>query len=131
MQSATFNIKYALSIPEIRDQAAAILGTTAENSTAVNATLIAPEKLNEVRELVLADQYDFASAAWFLDSECPRSISSGLKMRGEDGWKDYIEKCVFTTVTDDRKLYWERAVTALQVKDHGGRNKTAGPEKYS
>ncbi|KAI9761970.1 MAG: hypothetical protein M4579_000753 [Chaenotheca gracillima] len=105
MQMITYNYKYAASIPALVSQlqAAAPGGTVPTD----------PDAQNAVRQLVLTDQYDFGSAAWFLTTQCGPSVRAGLQAGSETGWETYISSCVGTTVTDDRKAYWTRALAAL------------------
>lgn len=99
MQSPSFNDKYASSIPELADAYAAATGDVAA-----------------ILNLLLSDEkYDFGSAAWFLTTQCSESVREALQTGSEQGWEGYISGCVGTTVTDDRKAYWSRAVEALGV----------------
>ncbi|KAI9848493.1 MAG: hypothetical protein M1838_000493 [Thelocarpon superellum] len=108
MQSAAFNKEYAASIPSLASQFSS-LASQGDDDTTENA----------IRQLVLADQYDFASAAWFLTSQCSSAVRSALQgSSGSEGvalqaWQDYISSCVGTSPTSDRQAYWEKAVTAL------------------
>jgi hypothetical protein len=70
------------------------------------------EKGGPVRVLVLVngDRWSFASAAWFLGTQCTQDISQGLAASTEEGWKSYLTDCVCTTVTDDRTVIWKKAV---------------------
>ncbi|CAG7939444.1 unnamed protein product [Penicillium salamii] len=98
MQSPAFNKKYAASIPAVKDKAA---------ETSDPADLL---------DLLRNDgTTDFGSGAWFLTTECSKEVRSALADGPEAGWKKYITDCVGTTITDDRKAYWDRAVKALGV----------------
>lgn len=98
MQSPAFNKKYAASIPAVKDKAA---------ETSDPADLL---------DLLRNDgTTDFGSGAWFLTTECSKEVRSALADGSEAGWKKYITDCVGTTITDDRKAYWDRAVKALGV----------------
>lgn len=67
-------------------------------------------------ELLLSNEdYDFGSAAWFLTTQCSKSVRSSLQAGTEAGWEQYITGCVGTTVTSDRKQFWQRAMKALGV----------------
>jgi hypothetical protein len=96
MQSGEYNLKYAQSIPVLREQLAAS-GTT---------------DLNTVRNLVLADEFSFASGAWFLVTQCSAEVRQQLQMGSEEGWAQYISQCVGTE-PEPRKAYWQAAVNAL------------------
>lgn len=100
MQSPSYNQQYAASIPALASRYRSVKG----NVTAV-------------LDLLLSDEtYDFGSAAWFLTSQCTPAVRAALRSGSEDGWRGYITNCVGTTVTDDRKAYWVRAVKALGVR---------------
>lgn len=100
MQSTAFNKKYAKSISELEGKVSSV-----ESSPA--------DLLDLLRE---NETYDFGSGAWFLTTQCSADVRSTLQDGSEAGWKRYITDCVETTVTDERKKYWERAVKALGVK---------------
>lgn len=100
MQSPTYNQQYAASIPALASQYRSVSGN-----------------VSAVLDLLLSDEtYDFGSAAWFLTSQCTPAVRAALQSGSEAGWEGYITSCVGTTVTDDRKAYWTRAVQALGVK---------------
>ena len=94
MQSAAFNLKYAQSMPQFATQLASAAGPDA------------------VLNLLVANpDVDFASAAWFLTTQCPAARPE-LASGNMAGWTTYITGCLGTTVTDDRHAY---AVRAYQV----------------
>lgn len=99
MQSGDYNLKYAESIPELRDKLAEV----------------GVKDLNAVRELVLPDEYSFASAAWFLATQCEKDVRIELKTGSRHGWARYISECVGTE-PEPRKAYWRTAVKALGQK---------------
>ncbi|KAF7514214.1 hypothetical protein GJ744_004539 [Endocarpon pusillum] len=96
MQSGEYNLKYAQSIPMLREPLEEI-GTS---------------DLGEVLKLVLPDEFSFNSAAWFLRTQCSPDIQEGLKNGGEEGWAKYIKECVGTD-PEPRKADWQAAVNAL------------------
>jgi hypothetical protein len=96
MQSGNFNLQYAQAIPELREKLAAT-GTG---------------DLNAVRALVLLDEYSFASAAWFLTSQCSAEVRTQLQTGSQAGWEGYISSCVGTE-PGPRVAYWQAAVKAL------------------
>lgn len=97
MQSPDFNKQYAASIPNLHVED--------------------PEDPDKVLDALLAcPNLDFGSAAWFLTSQCSEEIRSELQTGSQEGWEKYLTDCIFTTVTDDRKTYWERAIKALNVQ---------------
>ncbi|QKX60031.1 uncharacterized protein TRUGW13939_07173 [Talaromyces rugulosus] len=94
MQSPSFNKQYASSIPEIKDRV----------NNNVSATL----------DLLLSRaHWDFGSAAWFLTTQCSEEVRLGLLQGSQAGWEAYISGCVNTTVTEERRAYWKRAVDVL------------------
>lgn len=107
MQSATFNILYAQSIPSLATSVQAI-------TQGATVTSLSPTQLNQVlAKLTDNDDYDFGSAAWFLTSQCSATIRKGLQTGGRAGWLAYVSNCIGTTPTNDREAYYLRAVTAL------------------
>ncbi|CAG7933603.1 unnamed protein product [Penicillium olsonii] len=98
MQSPAFNKKYAASIPDLKDKAASVSDPA------------------DLLDLLRNDgATDFGSGAWFLTTQCSKEVRSALADGSESGWQKYISDCVGTSVDDDRKAYWERAVKALGV----------------
>jgi hypothetical protein len=99
MQSPTYNDKYAASIPALSEQYASATGN-----------------VSAILDLLLTDEtYDFGSAAWFLTTQCSDSVRAELQKGSESGWEGYISSCVGTTVTDERREYWQKAGGALGV----------------
>ena len=112
MQSAAFNLQYARSIPSLSSSLTAI-------TTATSAGQLTAAQQNSVRGLLTSnDQYDFASAVWFLTSQCPLSIRSELQTGSLAGWQGYVGSCIGTAATSDRQAYWQRACGALGVDNH-------------
>ncbi|KAL1964191.1 hypothetical protein VTN77DRAFT_7149 [Rasamsonia byssochlamydoides] len=100
MQSPTYNQQYAASIPALSAQYSSVAGN-----------------VSAVLDLLLSDEtYDFGSAAWFLTSQCNADVRAALQSGSEAGWEEYITDCVGTTVTEERREYWVRAVEALGVQ---------------
>ncbi|KAJ5753726.1 uncharacterized protein N7511_007879 [Penicillium nucicola] len=99
MQSPAFNKKYASSLPALSDQLAAV-----SNDPAALLDLLRNN-----------GAYDFGSGAWFLTTQCSKEVRTALAKGDESGWSRYISDCVGTSVTDERKEYWDRAVKALGV----------------
>lgn len=99
MQSAAFNLKYAVSIPALAGQIPQIQGQDA----------------NAVRGLLLSnDDYDFGSAAWFLTTQCGPEVARSLADGSFAGYMAYLG-CIGTPSEDARKAYWLRATTVLGV----------------
>ncbi|KAJ5873488.1 uncharacterized protein N7473_013361 [Penicillium subrubescens] len=99
MQSPTFNSKYASSLPSLADKLPSVANSPAD--------LLDLLRANEA--------FDFGSGAWFLTTQCSDDVRSALQKGDEAGWERYIMGCVGTSVTDERRSYWERAVKALSV----------------
>lgn len=99
MQSPAYNKKYAASIPALDDKIAKVADSPAD-------------LLDLLRD---NETYDFGSGAWYLTTQCSKDVRSALQTGSETGWQRYISDCVGTSVTDERKEYWERAVKALGV----------------
>lgn len=99
MQSASFNIFYAQSIPALSSSLSAVA-----------------DSLNGIRDLLTAnDIYDFGSAAWFLTTQCDEVTREALRSGGLVGWRNYVSNCIVTLPTIDRQGYWERAAEAFVV----------------
>lgn len=115
MMSFSFVLEYALDTPAVASQALALVGGDPSN-TAVTADI-----QNAVRSLILGDALSFASAMWFYTRSGPdqagctgnQSIVDGLQAATQEGWENYIEECVFTTVTQDRQALWRSTLAAL------------------
>ncbi|CAI7599686.1 hypothetical protein PCG10_008718 [Penicillium crustosum] len=99
MQSPSFNKKYASSLPDLKDKLPAVSNSPAD-----------------LLDLLRSDgATDFGSGAWFLTTQCSKEVRSALADGSETGWQRFISDCVGTSVTDERKVYWERAVKAIGV----------------
>ena len=99
MQYPQYNLKYAQSIPALKDKLAAA-GTD-------------PKKVLTL--LTENGEYDFGSGAWFLTTQCSATVRAGLKTGSLAGWQAYIKECIQTTPTPDRQAYWERAAKMMGV----------------
>ncbi|KAJ5902732.1 hypothetical protein N7495_003260 [Penicillium taxi] len=100
MQSPSFNKIYASSIPALKDKLAAVSDSPAD-----------------LLDLLRDDEtYDFGSGAWFLTTQCSSDVRQSLQTGSEAGWEKYITQCIGTFVTDDRKAYWNRAISTLGVQ---------------
>jgi hypothetical protein len=101
-----YNLLYAKSIPALASEVSAI--TTASSTSGLSNA-----QLNQILDLVTPDQYAWATAAWFLTTQCS-SIRSQLQAGGQAGYTAYLG-CIGTTATSDRLTYWTRANTALGI----------------
>jgi len=105
--------KYALDVPEVASQAQSFAPTLSVSST-VDELNNAPNATKDaVLDLVLPDKFTWASASWFLTTQCNATIATALDSGTEAGWETYITKCIFTTVTAERKAYYTAALAAL------------------
>ncbi|KAI0899457.1 hypothetical protein F4806DRAFT_492447 [Annulohypoxylon nitens] len=100
MQQFNYNLKYAQSIPELKDKIAGIDANASD------------DKKNALLALVNADTYNFGSGPWFLTTQCTKDVQSALAKGDDAGFSAYMG-CVGVTITDDRKAYWTRAKTAF------------------
>ncbi|CAG8329104.1 unnamed protein product [Penicillium nalgiovense] len=99
MQSPAFNKKYASSLPELKDKLPSVSNSPAE-----------------LLDLLRSDSAtDFGSGAWFLTTQCSKNVRTALADGSETGWQRFISDCVRTSVTEERREYWERAVKAIGV----------------
>ncbi|KAL3427642.1 hypothetical protein PVAG01_01151 [Phlyctema vagabunda] len=105
MQMANYNLQYAASIAELKAPLAAI-------TTATSTEGLSDDDLNAIRALVLDDRYSWASAAWFLTTQCAPEVRTALQAGGQSGFDAYMG-CIGTSATEDRLAYWKRANTAF------------------
>jgi len=106
MQMFNYNYLYASSIPALQSQVTSIASSASSATTA---------QQNAIRALVLPDTYAWASAAWFLTTQCSSTIRQSLQAGGSAGWQAYISQCVGTTVTAERTAFWTAANTAFGI----------------
>jgi hypothetical protein len=100
MMMPKFVMQFMMSIPELNAKAQDIMNDSAK-----------------VLELVLPDQYSFASAAWFYSTICTDEHKVQVRTGGRQGWEQgFIQGCVQTTIADERAEYWIRARKALGVE---------------
>lgn len=103
MQSSRYNALYAFAIDELWPALSRYLDPTFELRMDEDTLL----------ELILTkDEYDFASAAWFLTSQCG-SFRAALGRFDNNGWESYTSQCLRATMTDARRHYWEKAQLVL------------------
>lgn len=105
MQMANYNLLYAKSISALSTPLAAI-------TTASSTDGLTDDQLNSIRALVLPDQYAWASAAWFLTTQCSADVRTTMQAGGQAGFEAYMG-CVGASATSDRLAYWTRASTAM------------------
>jgi hypothetical protein len=101
MQSPAFNLKYAQWLAA---------NMTSPGISAQQVDEAEKEGPVQVLALVNCERWSFASAAWFLTTQCSEEVSQGLAASTEEGWEAYLTNCVGTTVTDDRTAIWKKAI---------------------
>ncbi|CAK7568397.1 MAG: hypothetical protein SEPTF4163_006385 [Sporothrix epigloea] len=94
MQSPTYNQMYAASVPALASAVAAAKGDP-----------------DAILALLTVDEYNFASGAWFLTSQCAH-IRHQLRANTDAGFTAYMD-CVGTTMNEVRLDYWHRAQAAF------------------
>lgn len=104
MQMAEFNLKYAKSIPAVQDKVANVTSTDG----------LTDEELNRIRALVIVDEHNFGSAAWFLRTQCGEEVAEALRKDVDSGFKTYME-CVGVEVDESRQEYLDRAKSAFCI----------------
>ncbi len=68
---------------------------------------------NEVLALVMPDEPNFGSAAWFLTKKCSADVRASLATGTDAGWKAY-NGCIGVDGTlPNRMAYWTRAKQAF------------------
>lgn len=94
MQSPQNNVAYAKSIPALTGK-------------------VNPSDLNGVLQLVLPDQYSWASGAWFYSANCSPSVKSQLQAGGQAGFEAYMG-CVGVSASEGNRMqYWQAATGAF------------------
>lgn len=101
MQSPAFNLEYAEWL------AANMTGSGISTQQVQKAQSEGP---TQVLELVNGDRWGFASAAWFLATQCDEEARKGLVAATEDGWNAYLTDCIGTTATEGRTTIWKKAI---------------------
>lgn len=105
MQMAKYNLQYAQSIPALKEPLAKI-------TTATTVDGLSDDKLNDIRALVLVDEYTWGSTPWFLKTFCDDARKS-LRTGTVEGWQAYMT-CVGVDPTDPARLaYWTKAKASM------------------
>ena len=100
MQSPAFNAKYA-----------AYLHSTGKIK---DSDYEAAKDPVAVLNLLEPDEFSFASAAWFLDTQCSADTRTQLSAGTQEGYESYLTNCVGTTATQDRITGWQAAMKVVQ-----------------
>lgn len=97
MQPASFNQKYAASLPELHPR-----------------YIQACNDSSLILDLLLSDpEWDFGSAAWYLTTQCTSEQRVSLQSGSDVAWEGYIRNCLGLAVTPQRREYWNRAIYEL------------------
>ncbi|RKF78705.1 hypothetical protein GcM1_209041 [Golovinomyces cichoracearum] len=103
MQSASYNLEYAKSIPEL-----------ASKTSYTSTEGLSPDQLNEIRALVLPDEYSWASAAWYLTQQSSCSDArQALQAGSDEGFAAHMRCVGISNIGNDRISYWQAAKKAL------------------
>lgn len=62
-----------------------------------------------VLALVNTDEFGFASAAWYLKTQCTADVQAELAKGTQAGWERYMA-CVGVSATEDRTAVWKKAM---------------------
>lgn len=100
MQMYNYNLKYAQSIGDLQQQAAAFSASSSD------------AQKNELLALVTDDKYNFGSGPWFLTTQCGADVQSALSSGTDAGFQSYMQ-CVGVSADGDRLTKWQAAKTAL------------------
>jgi len=100
MQSPAFNTKYADWIAANGHDASITQSSVAAASSDPAALLV----------LINTDEWSFASAAWFVSTQCGASQIQALGDGSQASFEAYLTGCVGTTVTEDRIGGWKKVV---------------------
>ena len=100
MQSPAFNAKYAEWIAANGQDDSITQGSVAAVANDPAALL----------ELINTDKWGFASAAWFVSTQCGASQVQALGDGSQASFEAYLTSCVGTTVTEDRIAGWQKVI---------------------
>lgn len=100
MQSPAFNAKYADWIVANGNDATITQGSVAAVASDPAALL----------DLINTDKWSFASAAWFISTQCGASQVQALGDGSQASFQAYLTGCVGTTATEDRIAGWKKVV---------------------
>ncbi|TPX17395.1 uncharacterized protein E0L32_003038 [Thyridium curvatum] len=110
MQMIHYNLLYARAVPELRPKADAIAGGAAAAGESLPA-----DKADAVLALVTPDEYNFASGAWFLATQCSADVRSQLATGSDAGWAAYMG-CIGVPADDPARVkYWTAAKAAFNI----------------
>ncbi|RYP42793.1 hypothetical protein DL768_010229 [Monosporascus sp. mg162] len=107
MQMFPFNLEYARTFDQLTEQVAAL-----EPISEVEGE--DDDKKNQLLDLVIPDERNFGSGAWFLTAKCTSEVRDQLKTGTDAGFAAYMG-CIGVEVTPERDAYWQRAKQALNL----------------
>lgn len=100
MQSPAFNAKYADWIV-----------ANGQDGSITQASVAAVAKdPAALLDLINTDKWSFASAAWFVTTQCGASQIQALGDGSQASFEAYLTGCVGATVTEDRIAGWEKVI---------------------
>ncbi|CAK1355365.1 hypothetical protein CB0940_00905 [Cercospora beticola] len=105
MQSPAFNEKYAAWIVANGNDA---------NITQDRVAAASAQGPAQLLDLINTDKWSFASAAWFISTQCDASHVAALADGSQTSFENYLTDCVGTTVTDERISGWSKVVALGQ-----------------
>ncbi|KAI6778164.1 uncharacterized protein J7T54_002699 [Emericellopsis cladophorae] len=105
MQMAEFNLKYAKSIGRLEPRVANVTTVDRQSDT----------ELNRILDLVVADDYNFGSGAWFLRSECGEKVLSALNEDVDAGFAAHMDCVGVEADNEERQAYLTLAKQAFDL----------------
>jgi hypothetical protein len=107
MQMAGFNLEYAKSLPEIRDQFSAF--TSVESMT--------PEDLSKLLDVVTVDDYNFGTGPWYYTQHCTAEQKAKFKVSADDGFDAFMECLGVPLPAEDARVKrWNLAKEAFGLQ---------------
>lgn len=100
MQSPAFNANYADWI----------VANGQDDSITQGSVAAAANDPAALLDLINTDEWSFASAAWFVSTQCDASHIQALGNGSQASFEAYLTGCVGTTVTEDRIAGWEKVI---------------------
>ncbi|QPH16449.1 hypothetical protein C2857_001105 [Epichloe festucae Fl1] len=102
MQTAQYNLLYAKQIEGVACKVAGIPAVEGQSN----------QTLNYILSLVQPDEHNFGSGPWFLKTQCGSHVREKLDENVDQGFEAYMQ-CVGVSVTEERRVYFERAKKAF------------------
>lgn len=86
-------------------------------SSSTPADVPSDDQKNAIRATVLGDDLSFASAAWFLRTQCSGSVAQGLQAANDDGFNNYMTQCVGVAAASDRLAIYQATLAAMNQQN--------------